>query len=209
VRNRTSVNKAINTGKDCDAKLAQNLYDAVTQKDINKLKKNIKKDDKINCIYDDGLKTKSIFALAIEKNQPEILKYLIEVGADVNLQNPATKETPLMTAAKFSHSIEMVEILVENGARINDADQEGKTPLMMAVNSAKSLEIIKYLVEIGANVHAKDVRGYTALDIANKQDVIDSMEMMLGREKAVKTAVNMRSDNYQKIVNILHSNSKN
>lgn len=102
----------------------------------------------------------------------DILKLLIDNGANVNLQNHFGK-TALMYAIQYDN-LEAVKILVEHKADINLAtykleDIQGyseqqlsagqRTPLMYAAWHASD-DIVKYLLSKGANPEAKDTNGH-------------------------------------------------
>ena len=66
----------------------------------------------------------SLFA----SNRPEIIKFLVNRGADVNAHND-NGETALIVACDNADS---VKALIEAGADVNQADNEGNTPIMLA-----------------------------------------------------------------------------
>jgi ankyrin repeat protein len=87
---------------------------------------------------------------------PEVVKYLIEHGADVNERNPF-QGTPLHQAK----SLEVVRCLVENKADVNITDSKGNTPLheMMCF---LDVDAVKYMVEVGkADMNIKNHAGRT------------------------------------------------
>ena len=67
--------------------------------------------------------------------------------------------------ATSNGDLEMVQLLLENGANIEARDQRGETALMMAIRK-DDLEMVQLLLEHGANIEARDQRGETALMIA-------------------------------------------
>ncbi|XP_025024176.1 protein phosphatase 1 regulatory subunit 12C isoform X3 [Python bivittatus] len=73
--------------------------------------------------------------------------------------------------------MEVVEFLVENGADVNQADNEGWTPLHVAA-SCGYIEIAQYLLDHGANIAAVNSDGDVPLDIAEA----DNMEALLRAE---------------------------
>ena len=66
----------------------------------------------------------------------QMVKLLIEYGADVNFTNPYTGRTPLLAAtyAPGKEEVKIVKFLIECGADINVADNYGNTPLLGAVH---------------------------------------------------------------------------
>jgi ankyrin repeat protein len=65
----------------------------------------------------------------------------------------------------------MVEALVQHGADVNAATQDGRTPLMNAVMHAW-VDVADALIGAGAHVNAKDNKGRIAMDYAQPTDVL-------------------------------------
>lgn len=125
----------------------------------------------INYEIEDGNIKSTLLQQAILLNKPDIIRLLVEKGANVNMISG--KRRPLGYAT-FSNCFECVKILVENGANINGKDILGKTALMYSLAKRINLdkesnevflneEIIKYLLNNGANIEQKDDYGWTAL----------------------------------------------
>ncbi len=81
-------------------------------------------------------------------------------------------KTPLLYATR-SGNLEQTRLLVEAGARLEQADENGLTPLLNAILNAsvanldrpndRHIEVARYLIEQGANVNAMDFYGETPL----------------------------------------------
>jgi hypothetical protein len=85
--------------------------------------------------------------MASYKGHLEIVKYLVEIGADVNAKNDEG-DTALMGAI-YNDRLEIVKYLVEHGADVNAKTENGVTVLMSATYNNNS-EMVKFLVEHGA-----------------------------------------------------------
>jgi ankyrin repeat protein len=85
--------------------------------------------------------------LAVLNNQVEVVKYLIQKGADVNVTSIPNHIYPLHLAAIVS--AEICKILIEHGAKINVTDFNGDTPLDLA-KRADNKEAIEILENYGA-----------------------------------------------------------
>ena len=94
-----------------------------------------------------------------------VVAVLIQHGADVNARGGGDKNTPLM-AAIWRKDREVVELLIRNGARIEDVGRNGHRPLCEAVLTGEST-LVKCLLSHGANPTAKCREG-TALALAMK-----------------------------------------
>ena len=62
----------------------------------------------------------------------------------------------------------MAELLLNNGAEIDKADNFGRTPLIWA-SFNNNLEVVNLLIEHQADVHMKTNGGVTALDYAREE----------------------------------------
>lgn len=123
-------------------------------------------------IYDS---TSNALFTAIQKQKPDIVRLLIQKGADVNKVGGFGIK-PIYRAAEFN-SLEIVKLLVENGADIQTAKENGWTPLIIAIQE-KQYEIAKYLIEHGVNLTSTTKDGFTALNSAKsleRQDIIDML----------------------------------
>ena len=61
--------------------------------------------------------------------------------------------------------IAISQLLIENGADVDQRSHLGKTPLIYAAESAR-LELVQYLISCGANVNLSDHKGETPLMMA-------------------------------------------
>ncbi len=101
-------------------------------------------------------------------NLTELVKKLIELGADVNAKNDLGN-TPLHSG---SLGQETIRILLANGARVNEQNGEGKTLLHMAANSTDhdvEVAIVELLLASGASKSIRDMYDQTPYDIANSR----------------------------------------
>ncbi|HIX19567.1 MAG TPA: ankyrin repeat domain-containing protein [Candidatus Akkermansia intestinigallinarum] len=91
---------------------------------------------------------------------PEIVRCLLEHGADPNLANKRGL-TPLHKAVGHGNAT-CVSLLLRHGARIDRADKAGMTPLMYAAARADE-PIVRTLLDNRASVHRRDSSGRTPL----------------------------------------------
>ena len=95
--------------------------------DLKKIKSMLNKEINIKTLIKSVDKeNNTALILASKFGYNEIVKILIENGADVNFRNN-DNSTALIEASSFYY--EVVKLLIENGADINAKDNEGKTAL--------------------------------------------------------------------------------
>ncbi|KAF1454890.1 Protein phosphatase 1 regulatory subunit 12A, partial [Pygoscelis papua] len=83
--------------------------------------------------------------------------------------------------ACIDDNVDMVKFLVENGANINQPDNEGWIPLHAAA-SCGYLDIAEYLISQGAHVGAVNSEGDTPLDIAEEEAMEELLQNEVNRQ---------------------------
>lgn len=113
--------------------------------------------------------TKTPLIVAIEADLEIAARALVENGADLEMRGGYGNPFPLQIAA-WRGSLKFVKLLVNHGAKVNAAKEDGQTALWAAalVNKPENAEVIKYLLSKGADRDAeKD--GETALQMAQRK----------------------------------------
>lgn len=83
--------------------------------------------------------------MASKKNNPSIVKILLDAGADTELQKHGL--TPLMVATRKGNLI-CLKMLVEHGANIDHLDYSGNNVISYAMQS-NNPSVLKYLLGLG------------------------------------------------------------
>ena len=113
---------------------------------------------------------------------------LLDQGADVNEKNEYDASTPLIEAACKDRA-QIIPLLLERGARLEDKDSAGFTALLRAVlyNSDASTLV---LIEAGADVNHKNNAESTALIYAARRNRLKTVCKLLeyGAELEMKDA---------------------
>jgi ankyrin repeat protein len=86
----------------------------------------------------------------INKNNKDMIKLLINNGADVNAINN-DGYTPLMVALSNNYDKDIIELLINNGADVNAINDYWNTPLIYALTSINDKDIIQLLLDNGAD----------------------------------------------------------
>ena len=147
------------------------LVDAASDDDLQSLKDALKNGADINARYGDS----TALIDAVDCGNVEIVKYLVENGADMENMNNIWGNTALMKIAnavcvESEICIEIAQYLLDKGANINAKTRNGWTALMYA-SSYGYLDMVKFLVKNGANINTITDEGYTALNVALDKEV--------------------------------------
>jgi|GEM_PF-2550995 len=112
---------------------------------------------------------------AVYMNQPSVVKLLLEKGAAVNAKGPPRGQTPLIEAGLLGR-IEEAQILVDHGAAINAADDNGLTALHYSILYGQGREgrnnsagLAELLIGKGANVNTVSSEGEIPIFSAARQ----------------------------------------
>ena len=116
-----------------------------------------------NQIEYNEIKPLEIFS-AIENGNLEMVRKLLEKGADPNLQDPNGRT--LLHTAVIEVQVDIVHELINKGAQVNTEDNCKQSPLLDAAELVDDVDdqkevadleiIVKYLLKAGANPNVKD-----------------------------------------------------
>jgi ankyrin repeat protein len=136
----------------------------------------------------------------------EIVKYLVEHGAEVNSKT-VYDETALHFAAK-SGSFETVKYLIEQGAEVTSEDQRGEQTVLYTACLSGNAEIVRYLLAHGAmnDMHKCDNEERSPLFKAYVEDNMDVVGTLL--EMGYDIRRNKLEGGNDEITNILQMESK-
>jgi hypothetical protein len=123
----------------------------------------------------------------------DVIADLIARGATVNAKGRAFYAlwTPLMTAA-YTGKPDIAILLLDHGADVDVAGENGETALMWAAWSAQA-DIVARLLAAGANVSAQDNHDESALALATRSEAAhqSAMDKVIGLLLHAKAGVNL------------------
>ena len=94
--------------------------------------------------------TETPLMVAVGSHDEEIIKLLLENGADPNLFDNRGEMNALALAI-ILNEVSVIKLLLSYGAKINNSCCRSMTPLQLSVN--KSSEVAKLLLQNGASIH--------------------------------------------------------
>jgi ankyrin repeat protein len=109
--------------------------------------------------------------LAIGRHRFKLAKFLLENGADANVENNNDK-TPLRMLSECriddeADALDLVPLLLKLGAEVNNQDKDNQTPLHLAIGEG-GFKLAQNLLELGADVNAENNDGKTPLHILSE-----------------------------------------
>lgn len=201
---------------------AQEIFDAVKNNDLAKVKVLIEKEPSLLGKKDDASNT-PLHQAAISGTF-EITEYLLFKGADINSENSKSNsplheslingkneiakiliekgadvqkqnlegKTPLHYAARYSR-IPILELLISKGVNLEVQDKNRKhTPLLYLSMMANNADAAKILIEKGANVNVKDRDSWTPLNHAIHGRNIELINLLLDQNADIDTSLDSR-----------------
>ena len=96
---------------------------------------------------------------AIVTGNLEMVKQHIVAGTDINMKDPMSGSTPLITASTFGKT-EIAKALIDANAELDIQNSEGSTALHAAAFFCR-VEIVKLLLEAGADKTIENKHGAT------------------------------------------------
>jgi len=133
-----------------------------------------KEPEKVDEFASDGFQA---LGLACFFGHLEVVRTLLAHGArtDMAARNPM-KVMPLHSAAAGRNS-EIVQLLIERGAAVNERQADDFTPLHAAAQNG-DLAIIRLLLEAGADPNLRDAEAKTALTFALVEAQTQAVELL-------------------------------
>lgn len=127
-------------------------------------------------------KKRTAFQLAVDRNQAELVAFMVEKGADVNRKD-AEQKTPLLSAIENDNR-DLVRLLVEAGADLNKPCAAYGTPLIYActvdtLSGVARAEMIDLLIRLGADADIPSPKGMLPIHLVmthlHPQEVLASL----------------------------------
>ncbi|MDO1511642.1 ankyrin repeat domain-containing protein [Maribacter confluentis] len=120
---------------------------------------------------------------AILSNNLEAVKQHISAGTDLNIKDPMTGATPLITAASFGKN-KIAQLLIDAGADLTVKNNDGATALHTAAFFCR-VEVVQSLIDAKADKTAKNNFGMTPREsvmgpFAEIKPIYEMLQQQLG-----------------------------
>ena len=116
--------------------------------------------------------------MAAHEKYTEIVKYLLEKGADPNIKIKLGA-TPLFVAVQKQPDVEIIESLLKAGADPNIQDHEGSTPLIIAASENGNKKTAQLLIDHNARVDLANDKNITALYFAAQNGYTQFVKILI------------------------------
>jgi cytohesin len=152
---------------------SSNIYKAVINGDLAKIKLLLKENPKLVFSRDNVGQTPLI--MAIYSSRKDVAAFLLANKAEVNAKT-SNGSTPLQVAVQNDHK-DLMELLLAGGSDVNAKDNNGLTPLHWAAFFGHK-ELAELLLANKAKINAKNNDGNTPLQVAIDQDRKEMAELL-------------------------------
>ena len=156
------------------------LADAIYKKDVEKVRKLIKDKWNVNqpIVSEWSHTSESPLTAAVQTGNLEIIKLLVENGADVNFQGGEYSTAPLAIAAQGA-KLGVLQYLLTKHPKLDIKDRNESTPMHLAIGMSSRdygshemeyAAIVEALIQAGADIYATDSAGRTPGMLADYED---------------------------------------
>lgn len=119
---------------------------------------------------------------AAYRGNVEIMNYLIEKGARLDVRDDKGYSALTFAAASGEPNTQVYDLCIKNGIDIKkDLDNEGANALLLAMPFDKDFALTNYFISKGLDIKSVDARGNTAFNYAAKMGNIKTMKGLLAK----------------------------
>lgn len=155
--------------------VAGELHEAIRLGDVNEVVEVIKRTQHID--ESDFFLGSPLHVAAVEQN-PEIVRMLVEAGADIDAPSEVNGKNALHLSAELG-DVGLVALLVELGANVESRDLRGQTAMHLAARGEHVLAVSR-LIDAGAEVDSQELgKGLTPLMIASFQGSVELVKLLI------------------------------
>jgi ankyrin repeat protein len=132
------------------------------------------------CPTTSAVSDSELFA-AVNSGETKKVKHVLDQGVDINTMDPEYGSTPLLEAAR-SGSSDMIQLLLDRGAKTEMSDVIATTPLLEAARYG-NMDAVTALLKARADIEAASNAGNTPLMEAARRGHIDVIKALKNKAK--------------------------
>ena len=151
-----------------------NIFAAISQKDFATVEYLLSSSPKV--INERNQFNRTPLHFAVESDNLEMVKLLINAGSDVN-SVAMNSLTPLFSAVATG-DIEIVKFLVSSGADLKCRNQQQDTVIHLAIKLG-NIELVRFFASKGVDLTAKNDKGQTPVIVAKNYKKDDIMQFLV------------------------------
>ncbi|WP_341792937.1 ankyrin repeat domain-containing protein [Rickettsia endosymbiont of Ceutorhynchus obstrictus] len=141
-----------------------------------------------------NLSGETILFKAIDEDKADVVKFLLKKGADSNIAT--SWGLPPLHFAAFRENLEIIELLIKSGAKINAQDVDGETALYyLLCKHTVNIPLVKLFFIKGANIDIKNSDGKSLLEMMKSKNI--ELKALFEDESNVLTTPEITSNTLQ------------
>jgi len=163
---------------------------------------------------DERGKNLTLLTAAILGNQKEMIDYLLELGANVSMEDDLGGA---ISVAALQGDIDLIQTLLDKGADINQKDTNGITPLIRALcgimwrieslqEKFTDRDLLNFFIDAGANIIDVDDQGCTIIFYmihASRSFFLEEWKDLL--DGLVDLGLDIHAKNFEGITTLMHA----
>ncbi|KAK6187449.1 hypothetical protein SNE40_005476 [Patella caerulea] len=170
------INNKDSGGRTCMLRSSQSDIQAIDKIEFLK--------SKGGSIYDTDNKSNSILHLASIRGTLDTVRYIIDLGLDINTKGFEGRTCMLMCSQSKIQAIDKIELLRSKGGNIHDRDDINNAGILHFACANGKLDTVQYLVNLGLNITTKDKLGHTPISLSFWSDVqsLEKVEYLISED---------------------------
>lgn len=150
------------------------LFDAVYSSDVITIKNLVTNGYDLKQAFDDEDEGKTPLMTAMEVNSPEVVKLLLDLGADLEQATELRGDTALTWCSKFGtiQNFKGLVSILGDKFDVNCTNAEGNTPLMLAASYGFD-DMVLTILEHSPSLQIRNAQGQDVFQIVANDQVTD------------------------------------
>ncbi|MDJ1185241.1 ankyrin repeat domain-containing protein [Roseofilum casamattae] len=168
----------------------KDVFFAIYSGDLEVLKQSIANEEDINLIRSKELsktclREKDLLHMAMPRDSANAVKFLLEKGADVDIQDE--RGFSLLHYAAINNALTVAQVLLEQGVAVDAVPSHHSLTPLHEASTGGHINAIELLLDNGAEIDAQEsVTSYTPLHLAISGNFPEAVKVLISRGASVK-----------------------